>query len=550
MPPQHQGQPKQRLLVKVVLAALRTRYELARGMARFKNLKANRRSELKNMLTGMLQDRLRAVLDRRAVEGTLRELRTAEADGCYVDFGSNDYLGLARSASLAAATDAEVQRVRAVDAAARRNLPAEFGMIAPVMGSSGSRLLSGNSTYAESLEAQLAQFHKREAALLCNSGYDANLSVFSCLPQKGDALVYDELVHNSVRVGMQLGRQSVNVACRHNDTEHLNEILSELRRDSATGCIFVAVESVYSMDGDVAPLQTILSLAHTYNASVIVDEAHATGLYGDRGQGVVSALQLENAPALCCSVHTFGKALGVHGAVVLCSTIMRQYLINYARPLIYSTSLPLHSLAAINCAYEAQCSMHAERKLVLELVQLFRNGLVSASDDHTTAPLQQCDLVYSTSPIQAVLVPGNDRVIAVANQLRSHGFDVRPIRKPTVNEGTERLRICIHAHNTVSQIQDLVHHIRAFMSGAHNCSMCTCNSSQRTAAAATAVAVTASSSTPCKCHNRIDYFKPHSSTSASSSSSNSSSSSDNSRHTAVVMHATSSHHHTCINARL
>jgi 8-amino-7-oxononanoate synthase len=499
----------------------------------------------------MLQNRLKAVLDRRAVEGTLRELRTAQADECYVDFGSNDYLGLARSASLAAATDAEVHRVRAIDAAARQNLPAEFGMLAPVMGSSGSRLLSGNSTYAESIEAQLAQFHKREAALLCNSGYDANLSVFSCLPQQGDALVYDELVHNSVRVGMQLGRQSTAIACRHNDTEHLKEILQNLRSNSAVNCIFVAVESVYSMDGDIAPLQQILSLANTYSASVIVDEAHATGLYGDSGQGVIGALQLEDAPALCCSVHTFGKALGVHGAVVLCSTVMRQFLINYARPLIYSTSLPLHSLAAIRCAYDTQCSMHTERKLVLELVQLFRNSLISVTDDHTTVPLQQCDLVYSTSPIQAVLVPGNDRVIAVANQLRSHGFDVRPIRKPTVKEGTERLRICVHAHNTLSQIQDLVHHIRAFMSGAHNCYMCTCSSSKVTIASA-AVAVAASnsssSSTPCKCHNRIEYFRVHNSSSISNHGSSSSSAS-RSRDTAIVR-AASSHHNTAINARL
>ncbi|KAG5178354.1 pyridoxal phosphate-dependent transferase [Tribonema minus] len=434
---------------------------------------------------------MRGVLQRREAEGTLRDLKVAETEGCSLDFGSNDYLGLARSQELAVATEREVERIRRINAAPRGTMPAEYGMLPPLMGSGGSRLLSGNSSYAEELEASLAMFHKREAALIFNSGYDANLGVLSCIPQRGDAVVYDELVHNSMQMGMKLGRQTAQIAFRHNDCAHLQQVLSGLRAAGSTERIFVALESIYSMDGDCAPLEQLLQVAEANGAWVIVDEAHATGVLGPNGEGLVGALGLENSPALFCSVHTFGKALGVHGAAVFGSATLRKFLINYARPLIYSTSLPMHSLAAIRCSYDMQRIMHAARSHVLNLVAIFRAELVAPSEDDTP-PLSPSDLVESTSPIQAVLVPGNERAIKVADLLREHGFDVRPIRKPTVPEGTERLRICIHAHNSVTQVRDLIHHIRAFKAGATTCGQCTCGQYKRQ---------------PCKCHQRLEYFQ-------------------------------------------
>ncbi|CAN0418433.1 unnamed protein product [Ectocarpus sp. 12 AP-2014] len=340
---------------------------------------------------------MRQILARRREEGTLRELRTPEEDQCFVDFTSNDYLGLGRAADLRQAAELEAERARKETAERRRTRqrpawtgtdsdaspgsPAARGTDGssttngnsvgestrssgnssnsgdsttnsgygngdsfPIVGSGGSRLLSGNSRYAEELEGWIARFHGRPAALLFNSGYDANLGLMSCLPQPGDVVVCDELVHNSVRMGCRLGRQKETVLFRHNDFQHLEATLEGLRSrgaGSAPANIFVAVESVYSMDGDLAPLREILGVAAAHGALVIVDEAHGTGVFGEQGRGLVSALNLEAHPALLAGMHSFGKAFGAHGAVVVGSVTLKEFLVNYARPLIYSTSLPL-----------------------------------------------------------------------------------------------------------------------------------------------------------------------------------------------------------------
>ncbi|CAM9263914.1 unnamed protein product [Choristocarpus tenellus] len=443
---------------------------------------------------------MREVLQRRRDAGTLRELRTPENDGFLVDFTSNDYLGLGRSERLhqAVLREEEYARQEASRSIRQKSTGTHLSRLLetdrlenignlsiPIVGSGGSRLLSGNSSYAEKLEDWIAKFHNREASLLFNSGYDANLGLLSCVPQSGDVVVCDELVHNSVQMGCRLGRQSHTLFFRHQDTGCLETILKGLRESggqptedsvgrvlervnlSPVENIFIVVESVYSMDGDIGPLRDIFAVAQTYEASIIVDEAHSTGVFGDEGRGIVNALGLEKHPSLLATVHTFGKAFGAHGAVVVGSSTLRDFLVNYARPLIYSTSLPLHSLACIKCSYIMQAGANRQRAHVLNLVHVFQRALTSSdtslADQNEGAvppPFAPDALSNCRSPIQSVMVPGNERVLAVSSGLRGLGFDVRAIRKPTVPAGTERLRVTLHAHNSQAEVLSLAHHIR------------------------------------------------------------------------------------------
>lgn len=208
----------------------------------------------------------------------------------------------------------------------------------------GSRLLSGNTAFAEELEKYIAQYHHAEAALLFNSGYNANLGLFSALGRKGDTILYDELIHASVHDGMRLSKAECKPFA-HNNTVQLKQLLKE-----TTAPVFVAVKSVYSMDGDFAPLKEIGALCKKYNASLIVDEAHATGIFGEKGKGLVTELGLENE--VFARLITYGKAMGCHGAAVVGSTLLKNYLTNFARSFIYTTAAPLTNLYAIKSAYD------------------------------------------------------------------------------------------------------------------------------------------------------------------------------------------------------
>src|SRR5438105_1134261 len=263
-----------------------------------------------NSLENTLQDRLQ----KRRELGSFRKLCCPSAP---VDFTSNDYLGLARSLELANRIEHKLKR-------------AEWS---PRNGSTGSRLLSGNSAWAEVLERKIASFHGTESALLFNSGYDANLGALSALLREGDTVFYDELCHASMHDGIRLGKASA-YRFTHNDPEHLEEWLSRLNRpttapkSSATAsATWIVVESLYSMNGDQAPVQELGLLARRFDAYLFVDEAHATGLFGARGAGIVQGLGLASEVAV--RVHTFGKALGCHGAVVVSSRAVQEYLINF-----------------------------------------------------------------------------------------------------------------------------------------------------------------------------------------------------------------------------
>ncbi|KAL9181247.1 hypothetical protein ACHAXT_010052 [Thalassiosira profunda] len=449
-----------------------------------------------------MEGRLREQLDRRRQEGTLRSLMplpksgqsidsigTAIADQSssppVIDFASNDYLGLARDRNQHDLVEAAYQKLFSQNNNSNTS--------APLLGATGSRLLSGDSNLARSLEAQLARIHNRPEALLFNSGYDANLSILSSLPyNENDAIVMDELVHNSLVMGVRMGRlhEKRVFLFRHNDVADLTRVLKEVASSSPQSSTLVVVESVYSMDGDIAPLREILDLAHQMGAGVMVDEAHGLGVYGrtniadmelstsdnnaflgecgnrsttgnvQGGTGVVAALNLETHPALLCSIHTFGKAAGCHGAVVAASSTMISYLVNYARPFVYSTALPPHSLLSIQQSYMSMMGHVGEmrRTVVFRLVAQFRQQMSKGIDALKEEFPDDLDfeLLPSPSPIQAVVVPGNERCISVCEQMRHIGnFDVYPIRTPTVAKGKERIRIILHAHNSEDEIHAL-----------------------------------------------------------------------------------------------
>ncbi|MFS2186392.1 aminotransferase class I/II-fold pyridoxal phosphate-dependent enzyme [Mucilaginibacter sp. Mucisp84] len=358
------------------------------------------------------EDFLKRRLDERQQAGTYRQLKP---ESSLIDFCSNDYLGFARSAVLKQSIAREVN-----------NHPLSLN------GAAGSRLLSGNIQYAEDLEDQIAAYHQSEAGLLFNSGYDANLGLLSSLAQRGDTLILDELVHASIIDGARLSYAN-RYSFRHNDLESL-----EAKLKLSKGNCYVVVESVYSMDGDVSPLVEILSLTEKYNAALIVDEAHAVGLYP---KGLVCERGLQYR--IFARVITFGKALGSHGAIVLGSNNLRKYLINFARSFIYTTAAPFHQLAAIKMAYQLLENSREAIFCLKKNIELFKQQ-VSTGKNFT--------LLNSDSAIQCIVLKSNEMAREAAKQLQMNNFDVRPILSPTVAQGTERIRICLHNFNTENEV--------------------------------------------------------------------------------------------------
>jgi 8-amino-7-oxononanoate synthase len=311
------------------------------------------------------------------------------------------------------------------------------------MGSTGSRLISGNHPIAQQTEDIIAAFHQSEAALLFNSGYDANLGLFSALGHRNVVFVYDELCHASIIDGIRLGICRNKYAFRHNDVQHLQELMARHAKDNVQ--VFVAIETIYSMDGDIAPIAHIADVCGQFGAALIADEAHATGVWGTQGEGLVVSLGLQQQ--VFARIHTFGKALGGHGAVVVGSNVLHSFLVNFARSLVYSTALPPHSIAWAQQAYRHMASAQ------------FSNTALHTAINYFCRQMQQAAIPGwqpTPTPIQIVVTPGNDNTRHVAAQVRAAGLLVHPILHPTVPLGAERLRICLHAHNTHTQIDLLI----------------------------------------------------------------------------------------------
>lgn len=366
------------------------------------------------MATNALPVALAARLAARAGHGLLRSL-PAPAPGL-VDFASNDYLGLVHSGRLAVAV--------------RQKLLADPGLLIP--GATGSRLLTGNSEAAETLEARLAAYHRAEAALLFSTGYAANAGFFGAVPQRGDTVLYDEAIHASVRDGMRLGLAK-NLSFRHNDVADL-----ERRLRFARGTVYVAVESLYSMDGDLAPLPELVGVCERHGLYLVVDEAHTTGVSGPGGAGRVVELGLEDA--VFARLLTFGKAVGAAGAAWVGPAGLRTYLVNFARAFIYSTALPPLLLTTLAVAYDLLPTLDAERAQLRAVSDALAAALAQVSGLRTHGAASQ--IVHAAIPVDQTRLP------ALAAAGRAAGFDTRPILPPTVPAGTARLRVIAHAHNT------------------------------------------------------------------------------------------------------
>lgn len=368
----------------------------------------------------MQEDFLQHQLDQRKAQNALR---TLSQEHSRIDFCSNDYLGFARN-------------------------PAKLDFTGK-SGSTGSRLLTGNSTFAEELEQKIARFHQAETGLLFNSGYTANIGLLSCIATKDDTILYDYLSHASIRDGVRLSRANA-ISFQHNDIEDLQHKIR-----TATGRIFIVVESIYSMDGDAAPLQEICKIAIENEAYVMVDEAHSTGVFGENGEGLVVALGLQNK--VWARIHTFGKAMGSHGAIVVGSNILHDFLINFSKPFIYTTAMPAHNLQNIDLAYN-QLSNNPAIETLHQNITLFIKLLSDEAKSY---------FVPSQSPIQSLIWQGNDRVKTFSGAVQTAGYDVRPILYPSVPKGQERLRICLHSFNTKLDIQGLINIINTYVEMEH-----------------------------------------------------------------------------------
>jgi 8-amino-7-oxononanoate synthase len=366
-----------------------------------------------------LDQALQSLLNKRQADNTFRSLKTTKG---LVDFFSNDYLGFAQSATLFEKIESTVS-----------SLP-------HLNGATGSRLLSGNSVYAEQLEKKLANFFHADEALIFNSGYSANVGVLSAVPQRADTILYDELSHASIKDGARLSLAD-RFAFKHNDMDDL-----ERKLKIAKGNIYVVVESVYSMDGDVCPLRELISLSKRYNASIILDEAHSTGIFGKHGNGFANELEVQDQIAI--RIYTFGKAMGCHGACVTGSAVLKNFLVNFSRPFIYTTALPYHSLAAIDCTLDALCENENLQSGLFTKVNLFHSTLEQKKD---------------VSPIQSVVIGNPAAAKSLEKNLIDEGFEVRAIVSPTVRQGTERLRICLHTFNKDEEVTNLARSIQKYL---------------------------------------------------------------------------------------
>ncbi|PKB42952.1 8-amino-7-oxononanoate synthase [Cellulophaga sp. RHA19] len=377
----------------------------------------------------MLPQKLQKKLEERQQNMSLRTLPVFKQ---LVDFSSNDYLGFSGNAIIFNATHQYL-----INHNFLKN------------GATGSRLLSGNHNLYDELESKLALFHQSKAAIVYNSGYDANIGFFSCVPQRGDLVFYDEYIHASIRDGIAMSNAK-SYKFKHNslsDLEKLVERHSAIIKDDETAT-YVVTESVFSMDGDSPNLKEMALFCKEYKLFFVVDEAHAVGVFSDLGQGLVQELQLVDL--VFARIITFGKALGCHGAAILGSVELKNYLVNFSRSFIYTTALAPHSVASILQSYYFLESKEGkmQQQLLQSAIQFFKNEVDQRGLKEYFIP--------SNSAIQCCLISGNNKVKSIAKKLEENGFNVKAILSPTVPRGEERLRFCLHAYNTPKEIEKVI----------------------------------------------------------------------------------------------
>ncbi|MDQ6471260.1 pyridoxal phosphate-dependent aminotransferase family protein [Flavobacterium sp. LHD-80] len=381
-----------------------------------------------------LPENLSQKLENRKQNNSLRKLPSFNN---LVDFSSNDYIGFSKSEAIF-----KLSHHYLIENEIIQN------------GATGSRLISGNHSLYQIAESFIMQFHEAESALIFNSGYDANAGFFSALPQRNDVILYDELSHASIRDGIVMSNAK-SYKFNHNDFEDLERLILKFQssRSEIPTNVYIVTETVFSMDGDSPNLEELVQLSEKYNCYLVVDEAHTLGVFGDNGEGLAQNLQLHNR--IFARIMTFGKGLGCHGAVVLGSTELKEYLVNFARSFIYTTGLSPHSVATILVAYQ-----HLE--IETETIDKLRQNIIFFNQQKNLFGLKPM-FVRSKSAIQSAIIPGNENVKRIAQQLQDKGFDVKAILSPTVPEGQERLRLCIHSYNTQEEISQVLELLRDFI---------------------------------------------------------------------------------------
>ncbi|MBT8153766.1 8-amino-7-oxononanoate synthase [Epibacterium ulvae] len=356
-------------------------------------------------------------LDRLQERGRLRQLLPRKGQ----DFASNDYLGLA---------DSDVLRQAAGDAIAR-GVP---------VGAGGSRLLRGNADEHQQLEDEAAAFFGTQAALFMGGGFNANMAIFSTLPQQGDLVLFDALIHASAHDGMRLGRAETR-SFAHSDVQAAGDAIAAWRNEGGAGRIWIAVEGVYSMDGDIAPVSDLFQLAQQHDAVLVVDEAHSTAVMGDLGRGVAHAVA-HHKNVLC--LHTCGKGLGVSGALICGARVLVDTLINKARSFIYATAPSPLNAALVRAALREVAENH----------DLRRRARATVDHAHREAA-RLCGLSGFQSQIMPVIIGGDKPTMALAHGLQEIGYDIRGIRPPTVPRGTSRLRLSITLNTDAGVISSM-----------------------------------------------------------------------------------------------
>lgn len=405
----------------------------------------------------MLPDKLHQKLKARQATNSVRKLPSSQDA---IDFSSNDYLGAVNHPALA----------RVLQTATRKILKE---VTQGTSGATGSRLLTGNYPLYETLEKVVSRFHESESALIFNSGYTANLGFFQSVPQRGDVILYDEYSHASIRDGIKMSDAKA-YKFSHNSLNHLSQLLmkhsnysipqgempsgqrgllEDLPADKAVqkGEVYVITESVFSMDGDSPDLVAMAQLCQTYGVRLVVDEAHAMGVLGIKGQGLVQLYGLTDN--VFARIVTFGKAAGAHGAAVLGSNELKEYLINFARSFIYTTALPPHTVASILAFYQMLNTM--ETSHMVENVRRLKKN-INVFKSHIPRTGMDNYFVPSVSAIQCAIIPGVEKVKALSRKLKEQGYDVKPILSPTVPEGGERLRLCIHSYNKKEHLHEVL----------------------------------------------------------------------------------------------
>ncbi len=380
----------------------------------------------------------KSLVSRLKLREQTNSLRKLPLPNNWVDFSSNDYLGFAKNETIFNQAHQYL-----IENNLKRN------------GATGSRLLTGNHDVYQETEAFIADFHQAESALIFNSGYDANVGFFSAVPQRNDVILFDEYVHASIRDGIKMSFAK-SYKFEHNDLNDLEKRIAVCHAERSRGVffeIYVVTESVFSMDGDSPDIEKLVAISKKHNCLLVVDEAHALGVFGQNGCGLIQESGFQNE--IFARIMTFGKGLGCHGAAVLGSIELTNYLVNFAKSFIYTTGLSPHCIATILVAYQ-------QLEKEVETIQNLRENIVFFNQQKTLLNLRPL-FVRTKSAIQSAIIPGNEKVKTIANHLQQNGFDVKAILSPTVPEGQERLRFCIHSYNSKQEMQRVLQLLSEFI---------------------------------------------------------------------------------------